>query len=504
MTVENNETPQGSAPRPNTDPTFDARRDKAERLRARAIDPYPARVRRSHANRALQEAFFGLEPGQVSETTADVTGRVLSIRNRGAFIDIYDGTGKMQLFIDLKAISDETRLVLDHLDLGDFVGASGIVRRTPRGELTVNIATLSLIAKALRTPPEKYHGVTDVELRYRKRYLDFIANEESRQKILTRSRLISATRRFLEGRGFVEVETPMLHPIYGGAAARPFRTHHNTLDMDLFLRIAPELYLKRLIVGGVSDRVYEINRNFRNEGISTRHNPEFTMLELYQAYADWEDMLNLLEDLIGTVMMDSTGATTATIEDQTVSFARPFRRISMVESASRASGIDFRAETDLESLRAKVQATLGHKVPEDTNWGQLVELVFEERVEASMIEATHVVDFPSDISPLSKRSPEDPRIAERFETYCFGIEIANAFSEMNDPVLQRSIFEEQVRAAHAAGEPDKQLDEDFLEALECAMPPTGGLGLGIDRLAMIATGSRSIREVIAFPTVRPV
>ena len=380
------------------------------------------------------------------------------------------------------------------------------MRRTPRGELTVNIATLSLIAKALRTPPEKYHGVTDVELRYRKRYLDFIANEENREKILTRSRLISATRRFLEARGFVEVETPMLHPIYGGAAARPFRTHHNTLDMDLFLRIAPELYLKRLIVGGVSHRVYEINLISAQPGHPTRHNPEFTMLELYQAYADWEDMLNLLEDLIGTVMMDLTGATTATIEDQTVSFAEalPAHQHGGVPPAGLAKSTSAPRPT-WKACAPKCKRRSATRFRKTTNWGQLVELVFEEQwVVATIIEATYVVDFPSDISPLSKRSPGRPAHRGTVRDLLLRHRDCQVLgNERSRPAAQHirgTVPEPRMRRAS----PTSSSTRTSWRRWNAPCRATGGLGLGIDRLAMIGPARARSAEVIAFPTVRPV
>jgi lysyl-tRNA synthetase class 2 len=479
------------------------RLSKAKRLRSAGLDPYPARVRRTHTNNQLQIAHSELPAGSTTTEMVEVVGRVMSIRNQGAFIDLRDGTDKIQLFIDKKGMTIGTRALLENLDTGDFVEASGVVRRTPRGELTVNVSTGRVICKALRGMPEKYHGLKDIELRYRKRYLDILANDEARRILLLRSRVVAEVRAILQSLGFVEVETPMLQPIYGGALATPFRTHHNALDIPLYLRIAPELYLKRLLVSGLSERIFEINRNFRNEGISTRHNPEFTMLELYQAYADWEDMMNLMEELIRQVVSRTIGTMIATVEERRIDFGPKFQRLSMVDSASRALGMDFREEHDVSDLSRKVAQFLGRETPPKATWGELVETVFAESVERSLIEPTHVVDFPSDISPLSKRSTEDSRISERFETYCLGMEIGNAFSEMNDPVAQRSIFAAQVRAAVEGGEADRSLDEDFLEALEHGMPPAGGLGLGIDRLVMVVAGSRSIREVIAFPTLRP-
>ena len=481
---------------------FEARRGVVDAMRKRGLDPYPAKVARTHCNADLQKTYAGLAAGAVGDGGISVAGRVTAIRNSGMFIDIFDGTAKLQLQFDIKNESSAIAATLREVDLGDFIAAYGQIRKTRRGEVTLYGEQLQIIAKALRRPPEKYHGVRDVEIRYRKRYLDFMGNEESRQKIRIRSRLMSEVRRFFTDRLFMEVETPMLQPIYGGATAQPFKTHHNALDIDLFLRIAPELYLKRLIVGGVSDRVFEINRNFRNEGISTRHNPEFTMLEAYQAYADYNDMMKLLEDLLTTVVPGVTGASWIEVEGRVADFVGPFKRLSMVDAAAEATGIDFRGTNDLPLLRQKVSAALKRPMAQ-ANWGELVEAAFGETVEVSLIQPTHVVDFPAEISPLAKPSPHDRRLAERFETYVFGMEIANAFSEMNDPVTQREVLVAQVKAAHERGERDNVLDEDFLEALEHGMPPTGGLGVGIDRLAMIVTQSPSIREVIAFPTVRP-
>src|SRR5215813_15606889 len=480
----------------------DARRAKAEALRRDGIDPYPARWRRSHRNAEIQEQFAALPAGESSGTEVCVAGRVLAIRNSGMFIDLHDGSGRMQLYFNIKALAEPLRRLLDVLDLGDFIGAAGTVRRTKRGELTVDVTHTAMLAKALRPPPEKYHGLADVETRYRKRYLDLIANEGTRDTLLTRARIIAAIREYFIDNGYTEVETPMLQTLYGGAAARPFVTHHNTLDLDLYLRIAPELYLKRLLVGGLSDRIFEVNRNFRNEGISTRHNPEFTMLEAYEAYADYARMMQLFEGMVETCCLDVRGSTIVAFEGASVDLKPPFRRLSMVDATSAALGEDLRAMTD-DQARGIAARRLKRELEPEQGWGHAVEQLFTELVEASLVEPTHVVDFPAAISPLAKRSADDPRIAERFETFCFGMEIANAFSEMNDPVAQRAILEAQVKLAHARGEAESVIDNDFLEALEHGMPPAGGLGVGIDRFVMLLTGATSIREVIAFPTLRP-
>ena len=482
--------------------TVDARHAKAEQLRQQGIDPYPARWQRTHRNAEIQQQFAALEAGVNSGIDVHVAGRVTSIRNSGMFVDLNDGSGKLQLYFNLKDLAEPLRRVLDALDLGDFLGASGAVRRTKRGELTVDVTHAAMLAKALRPPPEKYHGLADVETRYRKRYLDLIANEGTRDTLLTRARIIAAIRKYFTDNGYTEVETPMLQTLYGGAAARPFVTHHNALDLDLYLRIAPELYLKRLLVGGLSDRIFEVNRNFRNEGISTRHNPEFTMLEAYEAYADYERMMQLFEGMVERCCLDVRGTTIVALEGASVDLRPPFRRLSMVDATSAALGEDLRAMTD-EQAHGIAARRLKRELEPEQGWGHAVEQLFTELVEASLVEPTHVVDFPAAISPLAKRSADDPRIAERFETFCFGMEIANAFSEMNDPVAQRAVLEEQLKHAREGGEYASVLDSDFLEALEHGMPPAGGLGVGIDRFVMLLTGATSIREVIAFPTLRP-
>ena len=473
-------------------------------MRDAGLDPYPPLVDRTDSNETLRRRFELLPASEVTDEKVAVAGRITAIRNSGMFIDTYDGTAKLQLYFNLEPEGfPGQRRFLDLIDIGDFIWAKGSVRRTKRGELTLNVNDAGIATKAWRAPPEKFHGLADPELRMRKRYLDFIANDESRERVRVRSRLVSAVRRFLDDSGYLEVETPILQPIYGGAVAKPFRTHHNALDIDLFLRIAPELYLKRLIVGGVSDKVYELNRNFRNEGLSNRHNPEFTMMEVYHAYVDDKYMMSLLERMLRSAIESTIRSTVVTMSGQSVDFGQPFRRISMIEEASARSGLDFHGSRDLPKLRDQVAHVLNQPVDDGASWGELVEMVFEARVEGTIVHPTHVVGLPADISPLAKRDPANPRVALRFETFVFGMEVANAFSELNDPARQREIFESQVVAAHRRGELENQVDEDFLEALEYGLPPTGGLGVGIDRLAMIVTGASSIRDVISFPTVRP-
>ena len=474
---------------------------KLDRLRDRGIDPYPVAVERDATNREVSESFEYLATGEASGVERSVAGRVLAIRNSGMFLDIFDGTARLQLFVERALVAASP--IVPALDLGDFVAATGIVRRTARGEITLDVKRLDLVGKALRPLPDKHAGLRDPEARIRKRHLDLAANETSRRHLLDRARVLATIRRFLAERRFVEVETPMLQPIYGGAAARPFTTHHNTLGLDLFLRIAPELYLKRLLIGGVSDRLYEIGRNFRNEGISTRHNPEFTMMEVYMAYADQAAVRDLLETLLGAIAVEVHGSLQVPGPDGTVlDFAPGFRTVSMLEIAEQAVDLPGRSHDDLATLRERASALLDRPLAGE-GWGEIIEALFEAAGEDALIQPTHVVDFPAAISPLAKRSAANPLLADRFETYCRGMEIANAFSEQNDPVAQRRAFAEQIRGAVRPEEAPPEIDEDFLDALEHGMPPAGGLGVGIDRVVMLMTGAASIREVIAFPLVRP-
>ncbi len=465
------------------------------------VDPYPATVARDGSNLQVRLTFEHLAPGEATTSIRTVAGRVRTIRNSGMFIDVFDGTARLQLFVasGLKGPAD----ILAELDIGDFVAASGPVRRTPRGELTLDVETLRIISKAVRPMPDKHAGLRDPELRVRKRYLDIAANETSRRHLLDRSRVLATIRDVLTEQGFVEVETPMLQAIYGGAAARPFTTRHNALGLDLYLRIAPELYLKRLLIAGLSDRLYEIGRNFRNEGVSTRHNPEFTMLELYMAYATQAEARDLLEDLFRAVATALHGGPQAPAADGVMlHFGPPFRTLSMVEAAERAVSMPAQSHDDLATFRQRAAKVLDR--PMDARpWGEIVEALFEATAEKDLVQPTHVVDFPATISPLAKRSATNPLLAERFETYCLGMEIANAFSEQNDPAAQRQAFVDQIERGSRPEEVSPVIDEDFLEAMEYGMPPAAGLGVGIDRLVMLMTNAASIREVIAFPLVRP-
>ncbi len=486
----------------NDDPFRRVRLEKLEALRGMGIDPYPVGFARSDAAAELDRRYGALAVGSETNDQVRIAGRIRAMRNSGMFIDLHDASGKIQVFSHKDHLPEGDLALLRLLDIGDLIGVEGRVRRTPRGELTVNATALTLLAKALRPLPEKYHGLADIELRYRQRYLDLIMNPQSRETLRRRSRIIAEMRAYLLAHDYLEVETPMLHAIPGGAAARPFVTHHNALDIELYLRIAPELHLKRLVVGGLSDKVFEINRCFRNEGLSPRHNPEFTSLELYEAYADYTDMMNLTEQIVARVAETAAGGLHLSYGGTAIDLTPPWPRRGMAELVLEATGTDFLAIADAAAAREAAQR-LGCALNGTENWGQALEAVFAARVEDRLIQPTHVTGFPRDISPLAKADRGDPRLVERFESYVYGWEIANAFSELNDPIDQRARFEAQMLARAAGDEEAQPLDEDYVVALEYGLPPCGGLGIGIDRLVMLLTDSPSIRDVIAFPTLRP-
>jgi lysyl-tRNA synthetase, class II len=475
------------------------RLDKVRDLRARGIEPYPAHVERTHTTAEAIEWFDTL-----AEQTLTVTGRIVgSIRDMGksTFCHIEDGAGRLQLYAQRNRLGDDAyRAFLRDLDPGDFVQATGTLMRTRTGEVTLALDSVRLIAKAINAPPEKYHGLTDIETRYRRRYLDLLANPEVRQAFVTRARIITAMRRFLDARGFLEVETPTLQPLYGGAAARPFVTHHHALDRTLYLRIADELYLKRLLVGGY-ERVYEICKDFRNEGIDTRHNPEFTMMELYQAYADYRDIMALAEEMIATIAREVLGGATLTYQGQAIDLTPPWPRLPLRQAILEASGIDYAAHPEADTLLAAARAA-GADVPTGTVRPRIIDELLKTFVRPRLIQPTFLIDYPVDLSPLAKRTPDDPETVERFQIFIGGLELGNAFSELNDPIDQLARFMQQM-ADRAAGDEDAMpLDEDFVTALLHGMPPTGGLGIGIDRLAMLFTDQVSIRDVILFPQMR--
>jgi lysyl-tRNA synthetase, class II len=474
---------------------FAARREKLAALRADGIEPFPWVYPGVESIASVRDAHAGLEPGEETTATHRVAGRLAARRGQGkmAFLDLVDRSGRIQLQARVDELGPERMQTLIDLDLGDLIGVDGTAFNSRRGELSLRVTDFELLAKSLRPPPDKHHGLTDVETRFRHREADLLSNEETRAVFITRARMISAIRRYLDGHGFIEVETPILQPLYGGAAARPFTTHHNALDRELYLRIAPELYLKRLIVGGL-ERVYEIGRLFRNEGLSPKHNPEFTSIEYYEAYADYMDVAARFEELMRSV--------TAEIGyDGPHDFDMPWRRETLAGSIESRTGIDIRAHRDRESLAAAMRAK-GLPVPETDTWPQLVDELVSKHVEPTLVEPTLLFDYPVEISPLAKRHRSEEGMVERFEAFVDGMEVANAFTELNDPDDQRARFEEQ-RALAASGDEEAQpYDEAYIQALEYGMPPTGGIGFGIDRMAMILTGQKTIREVVLFPAMR--
>jgi lysyl-tRNA synthetase class 2 len=494
------------------------RQAKLAEIIALGADPYPHRFDRTGTVSTIVREHEGRSAAELEELRPEVrlAGRILGIRGFGkaTFFVISDGLRTIQAYVRADSLPERDVRLHKLLDFGDLIGVRGRVFRTKTNELTVWAAGVELLAKCLLPMPEKWHGLTDVEVRYRQRYLDLIVNPDSRTVFETRARLVAAIRRFFDGQGFLEVETPMMHPIAGGALARPFVTHHNALGVDLYLRIAPELYLKRLTVGGF-ERVYEINRSFRNEGISTQHNPEFTMLEFYEAYVDYEHLMAFIEGMLGAVVREVTGGLEAPAAGGPISFAGPFPRLSLRQAAAEAAAERLRAsggasvgpvsEADLRDRgrAADVARALGVDVRPSDGPGAITLAVFEALCEARLMAPTYIYDFPTEVSPLAKQKAGDPETVERFELYAGGLEIANGFSELNDPVEQRRRFEAQLRARAAGDVEAHQMDEDYIRALSYGLPPTGGAGIGIDRLAMLLSGSPSIRDVILFPLMRP-
>ena len=474
------------------------RLDSLSRLRARGIDPYPHSYHPSHT---IREAITLFEQQKESSQSISLAGRIISRRSIGkmSFLDIRDSSGKIQLSLRYDLLGSERYELLQDIDIGDIIGASGRLFRTKSGELTLEVSDFAVLCKSLRPLPEKWHGLADVEKRYRQRYLDLISNEDSRSIFVLRSRIITAVRSFLDSRGFMEVETPVLQPHAGGATARPFVTHHHTLDEDLYLRIALELHLKRLVVGGF-DRVYEIGRVFRNEGVSVEHNPEFTLLECYQAYADYHDIMRLVEEMFAYVAKEVLGNTKLTRNGQTMDLGLPWQRLYLREAVKDRCGIDFEDYPDAASLRTRM-AELGIEADPGKGRGRLIDELISTFVEPKIVQPTFLVDYPVDMSPLAKRKRGDGQLAERFEGFVDGMEVANAFTELNDPLEQRERFRQQLKE-RVTDEEAEVADEDFLQALEYGMPPTGGLGVGIDRLVMLLTGQQSIREVILFPQLK--
>lgn len=475
------------------------RKEKLERLRERGIDPYPPRVERSHT---AQQALDVLGGAAEAKDIVSVAGRITALRNMGkaSFLDIRDSTNRIQVYLKQESVGADAYDLLKDIDIGDFLAVTGTLFRTKTDEPTVEAQSFVLLAKSLRAPPEKWHGVQDVEIRYRQRYLDLIANQEVRENFLVRSRVISAIRRFLDARGYVEVETPILQASAGGAAARPFITHHNALERDFYLRIAIELYLKRLVVGGF-DRVYELGRIFRNEGASTKYNPEFTMLECYEAYADYNAVMEMVEEMVSSIAMEVLGRTTVPHGDDAIDLKPPWPRITMRDAIRDRCGVDFEEHLDLASIRKAAEGT-GVRCEEFWGRGKIIDELMTVHVEPHLIQPTFLIDYPIELSPLAKRKLDNPRIVERFEFFIAGRECGNAYTELNDPIDQRRRMVDQAKLRAAGDDETEIADEDFLVALEHGMPPTGGLGVGIDRLIMALTGNSSIREVILFPALR--
>jgi lysyl-tRNA synthetase class 2 len=476
---------------------------KLEELRELGIEPYGRPFQAEDHASELIEKFGGRTKDELEASVAEcsVAGRIVAYRDFGkaAFAHIQDNTGKIQIYLKRDILGDRHKL-LKKLDVGDIVGVQGRLFRTKTDELTIEVSAFELMTKSIRPLPEKWHGLKDVETRYRQRYVDLIVNPEVRENFTKRSRIIKAVRDFLESRGFIEVETPMMHQIPGGATARPFKTHHNALDMDLYLRIAPELYLKRLLVGGY-ERVYELNKNFRNEGISTRHNPEFSMLEFYIAYRDYNFLMSFTEELFAYVAMKAIGSMKITYGDTEIDLTPPWPRIPMLEALEK-SGVPPEIFNDPEKAKAWGRAQK-YDIPEGSSMGKILDEIFKEKVEPGLVQPTFITDHPVELSPLAKRKQDNPGLVERFELFICSREIANAFSELNDPFDQRDRFLEQVKAKQAGDDEAHWMDEDFIRALEYGMPPAAGEGIGIDRLVMLLTNSQSIRDVILFPQLKP-
>ena len=481
------------------------RLDKLKAMKEKGINPYPsAAFDVTHHSAQLLDEYKDLQVGEHKESDkVTIAGRLMTIRDMGksSFAHVMDGQGKIQIYVKKDGVGEKFYEIFKLLDLGDIIGVKGFPFKTKTGETSIHVESFQVLSKSLHPLPEKWHGLTDVEARYRHRYVDLIVNEDVRKTFETRSKVVSAIRKHLDGTGFLEVETPMMHPIPGGAVARPFVTHHNTLDMDLYLRVAPELYLKRLLVGGF-ERVYEINRNFRNEGISIKHNPEFTMLEAYQAYGNNETVMALTENLLSEAAKAAGQGVKIMVGETELNFILPFKRLPLLQALEEIGGIEYE-EVTVEDLKKRLKTTAAEiKHIDSLSKAELAYLLFGELVEPHLIQPTFITDFPVEVSPLSKAKEDNPALTERFELFILGREIANGFSELNDPVDQRRRFEKQVELRKAGDEEGMFLDEDYILALSYGMPPAGGVGIGIDRLLMLLTNSPSIRDVILFPLLR--
>ena len=475
------------------------RREKLAALQEEGRDPFKL----TRFVRSAWSAEIKADYEQFEGKTVQVAGRIMSKRGMGKaiFCHIKDDRGQLQLYVRSDAVSAQEFADFRKYDIGDIIGVSGYVFKTKTEEISVHVESVTLLSKSLRPLPEKFHGMTNVELKYRQRYVDLIMSDESRRNFEIRSKFVSYVRRFLEERGYMEVETPVLNTISGGATARPFITHHNALDIDMYMRIATELHLKRLIVGGI-ERVYEIGRIFRNEGMDTRHNPEFTTIELYQAYTDYNGMMDITEDMVIHVCEKVLGTTRVTYQGTELDFSKGWKRMTMADAVKEYAGLDFMAMSPEEALAAvKAKGLAPEKGKE--SWGDLLAFCYDEYVEENLVQPTFITDYPVEVSPLAKRKPSDPRLTERFECFVYGRELCNAFSELNDPIDQKQRFERQVALRNAGDDEANMMDSDFVCALEYGMPPTGGMGMGIDRLVMFLTDSASIRDVLLFPTMKP-
>lgn len=473
------------------------RRDKLQDLIEMGIDPFGEKFKRTHTAQEILDSFDELE-----DQNTVIAGRIMSMRTHGkaTFADLMDHTGRIQLYFRVNTLGEEGYALLQKLDIGDILGITGRIFRTRRGEISVEVQSMQFLSKSLRPLPSKWHGLKDVDLRYRQRYVDLIVNPKVREVFETRSKIIQSIRNFLTDRGFIEVETPMLHVIAGGAAARPFTTHHNALDMDLYLRIAPELYLKRLLVGGF-DRVFELGKMFRNEGISTKHNPEFTMCELYMAYGDAEDMMKITEEIYAHIAQEVKGSTKIVFQGQEIDLTPPWPRIPMLDAIKEYSGVDLTGLTDEEARQAAKDK--GLKIEDNATYGKVLDEFFDVFVEPKLIQPTFIVDHPVEVSPLAKRKKDNPALTDRFEPFIVTWEVANGFTELNDPIDQEQRFRQQMEQRDKGDDEAHMMDEDYIRALEYGMPPAGGLGLGIDRMVMLFTDSPSIRDVLLFPHMRP-
>ncbi|WP_434400924.1 lysine--tRNA ligase [Planococcus sp. 11815] len=481
------------------------RRQKMQNFREHGLDPFGKRFERTHLSQEIVEQYDQFSKEELEEKSAEViiAGRIMTKRGKGkaGFAHLQDLKGQIQIYVRKDAIGEDSYEFFKTADLGDIIGVRGTVFKTNVGELSVKAQEVEYLTKALRPLPEKFHGLKDVEQRYRQRYLDLIVSENSKETFILRSRIIQAMRRYLDNQGFLEVETPMLHSIAGGATARPFITHHNALDMQLYIRIAIELHLKRLIVGGL-EKVYEIGRVFRNEGISTRHNPEFTMLELYEAYADYNDIMSLTENLIAHTAQEVLGTTTVRYGEEDINLAPGWKRLHMADAVKDYTGVDFWQHMSKEEAQALANEH-GIEIKPTMEVGHILNEFFEQKVEEQLVQPTFIYGHPVEISPLAKKNPEDERFTDRFELFIVRREHANAFTELNDPIDQRERFEAQLIEKEEGNDEAHEMDDDFIEALEYGLPPTGGLGIGIDRLVMLLTNSASIRDVLLFPQMRP-